>query len=208
MSCFSISSTAHTGFLIVLELTKWAEAAEQKYDRGPGGAKRGYLSFFPISSAGREHSHSMSVQFNYHFYTSLTPPFSLFHHQQEWRFDTRAESTKVFGSGNYVTKLNFSRSRIGGPLAPPFPPPLEMRVGECRRNEKAPQCPGNALYNAIILSRAVVLILRHQKATYKTYAYALLRGAHRSDEWKWGEYMHRADCAAAVTGSSVILNAV
>ena len=81
--------------------------------RTRGGTKHGY--FFPISSAGREHSRSMSLQFNYHFYSSLTPPFSLFHHQQEWRFDTRAESTKVFCSGNYVTKLNFSRSSIGGP---------------------------------------------------------------------------------------------
>ena len=69
-----------------------------------------FFFFFFLLLAGRERPSSMSLQFNYHLHSSLTP-FSLFHHQQEWRFDPRAVSIKVFGSENYVTKLNLFQGK-------------------------------------------------------------------------------------------------
>ena len=62
--------------------------------------------FYLFFLAGRECSRSMSLQFNYHFHSSPTAPFSIFHHQQELHFDPKAKRIKVFGSGNYVIKLN------------------------------------------------------------------------------------------------------
>ena len=62
---------------------KDSEAAKHKDYQWGGGAdypRAKHESFFlPIYFlAGRERSRSMSLQFNYHFRSSLTPPFSLF----------------------------------------------------------------------------------------------------------------------------------
>ena len=98
-----------------------------KYDRGDWResrlsareARKFYFTYF--FQAWSALLACLILQFNYPF------PFftvSFFHHQQEWRFDTRAES---IGSGNHATKLNsFQVKNLGGGLSHPPPIPLPV----------------------------------------------------------------------------------
>ena len=83
---------------------------------GAGVTEHFFYLFF--SSAGREHSqHVIAVQLPFPFITnsslqSFPPPARV-------TLDPRAESIKVFGSGNYVTKLNYVPGQELGELKSP-----------------------------------------------------------------------------------------